>query len=621
MLNVNTYVEAAASTPRPPYAVERRLVLLGIWLVASLIAVFFALVLRDSTIVGNVYIPRGNDSFYHARRILDAATGRGFYQFDPRLHAPDGAWIPWPWGYDYLMAKATQLALWLKPSLDPVMFICYVPVAWIFVNAGLFLAATGAVRLSLGMRAVAMLCFALSPLTQLLHAIGMVDHHYVEHTFVLLNLWLGLRWFERRDDASRAIALGVALGAAPAFQNGLFVLQTIPLACVFLLWLRKQAPSARALTSFGIALLVVTQIILLPSEPYRRGMFEFGLLSWFHFYVALCTGVVMIAMGRLTYSRKNLGLLLGLAALLAAPLAAQVWSAAGFLSGKFSILDQIVEVQSPYRLFVDVFGPMQTVSYYSWLLLLAPVLLAFYAYRTLREVEPQRLFYAVAVTFGLAMLLDQFRFYYFGFFGLVTGSLLLVDRLRAHFRWHGGATLVATLAAIVLAYQPALRHRLFFVYAVGEEVEYASAFALFLDLGKLCAEDPGTVLASNDDGNAILYHTQCSVIANNFVLRPEDAAKIDETRRLMQLSPEELRVRRPDIKYLLLRARDFSVIENGRPVIANGNRMAKELLVDEHPPPGYTLIKTVNRRLGRDGIAHLYARLYKVTPVATVAGP
>ena len=91
-------------------------------------------------------------------------------------------------------------------------FISYVPVAWIFVNAALFLAVRGAIGLSREMQLLAMLCFALSPLTQLLHAIGMVDHHYVEHTFVLLNAWLGLRWFEQPGDRRRAIALGVALG-------------------------------------------------------------------------------------------------------------------------------------------------------------------------------------------------------------------------------------------------------------------------------------------------------------------------------------------------------------------------------------------------------------------------
>src|SRR5436190_4794874 len=214
-----------------------------IFLGGALVAVFFALLVRDSTIIDGVYLPRGNDSFYHARRILDAAIGsRGFYQFDDRLQVPEGAWIPWPWAYDYLMAKATQAALWISPTLDPMAFISYVPVVWIFVNAALFLAVARAIGLSREMQFLAMLCFALSPLMQLLHSIGMVDHHYVEHTFVLLNAWLGLRWLARPADTRRAVALAAALGAAPAFHNGLFILQLVPLASVFALWLRGTAP-------------------------------------------------------------------------------------------------------------------------------------------------------------------------------------------------------------------------------------------------------------------------------------------------------------------------------------------------------------------------------------------
>jgi hypothetical protein len=37
------------------------------------------------------HFPVGNDSFYHARRILDAVRDlSAFYQFDPRIHAPEG---------------------------------------------------------------------------------------------------------------------------------------------------------------------------------------------------------------------------------------------------------------------------------------------------------------------------------------------------------------------------------------------------------------------------------------------------------------------------------------------------------------------------------------------------
>src|SRR5262245_18739485 len=104
-------------------------------------------------------------------------------------------------------------------------FIAYVPVAWILVNAALFLAAARATGLSREMQALAMFCFAFSPLTLLLHSTGMIDHHYVEHTFVLLTIWLGLRWFQQSAALRRAVALGVTLGVATAFHNGLFVLQ------------------------------------------------------------------------------------------------------------------------------------------------------------------------------------------------------------------------------------------------------------------------------------------------------------------------------------------------------------------------------------------------------------
>jgi len=588
----------------------------AIWLGAVLIAAFFALLIRDSTIIDGVYLPRGNDSFYHARRILDAAVGtRGFYEFDERLQVPDGTWIPWPWAYDYLLAKATQLALWLYPALDPMAFIAYVPVAWILVNAALFLAVAMAIGLSREMQLLAMVCFALSPLTQLLHGIGMVDHHYIEHTFVLLNAWLGIRWFKRPDSVPRAIGLAVALGVAPAFHNGLFVLQLVPLAAVFALWLRGAPPAPAALRWFGATLVAVTQLVLLPSEPYRNGMFEFGLLSWFHFYAASCTAAAFVFMAWRPFNRANLGWFAALCAALAIPGFGQMLGGAGFLTGGFSILDQIVEVHSPYKLFTDTFGPVETASYYSWLLLLAPPLLAYYGIRVFREHRPERLYYALVVTFGLVLLLNQFRLHYFGFVALITGGLLLADQLSARLQWRRAAAFALTFAVVALAYQPALRERLFIVYAPGADTEYASAFSIFLDLHTLCADDPGVVLASADDGSAILFHSDCSVIANNFILRPADKTHIDEIDRLMHLSPAEIRAARPDVKYVFVRVRDFSVLDGSVARLVAAKPIAKELFIDDAPPPGFTLIKTVRRRISEEGVAGTYARLYKVEPL------
>ena len=101
-------------------------------------------------------------------------------------------------------------------------------------------------RLSLPMQALAMLFFIVVPLTQVLHRVGMLDHHYMEHSFVLASLYLGLGWFEDLANRRRAVALAVLLGAAPAFHNGLFILQ-FPLLLTFAcLWALGRPIERRA---------------------------------------------------------------------------------------------------------------------------------------------------------------------------------------------------------------------------------------------------------------------------------------------------------------------------------------------------------------------------------------
>jgi len=612
----------AVAALEPPSARRHwTLSIIAIWLVAALIAIFFALVGQEATVIDGMYLPRGNDSFYHARRILDAAVGdRGFYQFDERLHAPDGSWISWPWAYDYFVAKITQLAVWLVPTIEPMAVVSYVPVVWIFVNAALFMAAAGEAGLSRELRLLAMLCFALSPLTQLLHSIAMIDHHYVEHTFVLLNAWLGLRWFRQPDDRGRAIALGIALGAAPAFHNGLFVLQLVPLAGAFALWLRGTPLPRGASLAFCAALVVTTQLVLLPSEPYRHGMFEFGLLSWFHFYVAVGTAAVLGFMAWRTSTRRNVALLGALSVALALPLVPHAVDGFGFLSGSFSMLDKIVEVRSVYRLFTDTLGPVETAGYYSWLVLLAPILLAYYGYRVFREQRPERLYYAIVVAFGLALLLDQWRMHYFGLFGLVTGGLLVLDELRSRRGWHRGAVFVAAFAVIVLAYQPALRTRLFALDVPGQDFGYANVLPALGELRRRCADEPGVILASTTDGAPILFHTECSVIATNFILRAADAAHIDEVTRLMSSTPAEIRARRPDVKYLLVRTLDFTVLDGGRYRLATNNPVVNELLLSDSPPEGYKLLTSLVFGTRDGGAGDVYARLYEISHDSGPAG-
>ena len=62
--------------------------------------------------LGDEYLP------VRQRLLLSRAPhsrhGRGpgaFYEFDPKIHAPEGSLLTWPWGYDYAMAWLVRPAL------------------------------------------------------------------------------------------------------------------------------------------------------------------------------------------------------------------------------------------------------------------------------------------------------------------------------------------------------------------------------------------------------------------------------------------------------------------------------------------------------------------------------
>ncbi|MEO1203163.1 MAG: hypothetical protein AAFX10_10675, partial [Pseudomonadota bacterium] len=275
----------------------RFLLLAVCYLLSVSIAIALAALTRDSAFVDGQFVPVTNDSFYHARRILDTVFGTpGFYQFEERLHIPEGAWIPWPWAYDYLVAQLTKVVSTLFPAVGPERVLAFIPVAWLAINFALFLAAAIALRLGVGYIAALLLMLSISPLVQLPHGPGMIDHHYIELTFVLLYLWLGLRWSSELTSTGRAAALGIAVGAAPAFHNGLFILQIPLLAFVFAMWARGRQLSLRVVAAFAAAFVGTTMAMLIPSEPFRLFMFEFALHSWFHLYVAFCTVAVMFFM-------------------------------------------------------------------------------------------------------------------------------------------------------------------------------------------------------------------------------------------------------------------------------------------------------------------------------------
>lgn len=592
-------------------ATGHRVAVLLLWLGATVIGCFLSYLVIDAAYVDGEFVPLGNDSFYHARRMLDIAVGdRGLYQFDERIHVPDGSWVPWPWAYDYLMGMTAWLVLQINPGSDPMAVLSYIPVAWLGVNAALFLAATGQAGLAMSYRVMAMLAFAIAPFVQLMHMVGKVDHHFVEFTFVLLVTWLGLKLFSRRAHVATAICLGFALGLAPGFHNGLFILQIPVLVNVALGWLRGTPLEQRSLRALAAALLIATLVVVIPSEPFQAGEFHFGLLSWFHLYAAACTSVVLLFISWRIFDKKALMTLIGVCLLLVLPLLGQLLLGASFLSTDLSILEGVIEAMSPAALFFEFFGPLRTIAHYSWLLVLAPFVLVYFLWYAWRATSTRDQYFAVMTVFGLAMLLTQFRFNYFGLFALIAGVLFIVQQLTKRYHWNHGMVTVGMLAGILIAYQPPLRQHLFAVYAVGATPMYEQARPLFLELNKRCEQSPGVILADPNDGNYLLFHTECSVISNNFRLNAADVEKFSQISELLQLTPAALRIAAPDIRYILLRSNDFIVQRDGQLEISASAPLAHALLTDAAPPTGFELLQTT--WIERDGAREIYARAYAI---------
>jgi len=587
------------------------------WLLTSAVAVTLALLVTSASYVDGEYIPAGVDSFYHARRILDAAIGeRGFYQFDNMIHVPEGSWINWPWGYDYLMACALSFALWLRPTMEPMAFLAYVPVTWLCVNMGLLALVAREIKLSASMTAVALFGFALMPLTQTMHGVGNIDHHYFELTFVLATVWAGLGFFSADQGRKASVTLGLVLGIAPAFQNGLFILQIPVLVCLFVLWLRGRMPGTRNLYWFTAALVGSTFLILLPSEPFWDMQFEFWTLSWFHLYIACCTAIATLFIGLRPFRTGNLVLLLTLGLALIAPLLSKLLTGAAFLGGDLVYLDQISEVRSPIARLGDLGGILWLSAFYSYLVYLTPILILIFIVRGARAREPQNIYFAICVVLGLVLLLTQIRFAPYGTWALLVPSALLVQELSRRFDISTLATTAGALLIVAIVFQPALKHRLIRKYPAGMDVDYAASRSLFKSLAKECAKDPGVVISYSDDGHYIRYHTDCSVIANNFIMTPLHEQKIIEVNSKLQLDPEQFLEQVTDVDYIFVRMYgSFEEGPNGiqaspiERVVSRNAPLFIALTFGDEIPSEYQLIDEIPVGGGRD---FAFARVFKI---------
>ena len=567
---------------------------LGLWLVLGLIAAGACALQWPAAHLGSEPLPVGNDSFYHARRILDTvADPAAFYQFDPHIHAPEGSLLTWPWGYDYVMAWLVKGALAAGAAGPPIRILIWIPVVAVFASVGLMLLIARRLGLSLGLATLAGLAVALSPLTQALHGVGQIDHHFAEYICVLATIGVGLQWFQRPHDVRVATALGIVLGGAAAVHNGLFVLQLPVLAMMAALWAQKMSLPLRAVSFFSAALLVTTLLVLLPSLPFRQWRFEFYTLSWFHLYVAAGTAAAALAFAALANTRRNLLLVGAIGAALLIPLVGQIAAARTFVAGTLEGLDVIAEMRSLPRMAASAPGRNDLTLLYSLLVWLAPLAAGFSAWRAWRERRSPRLFFWICCIAGLALLVVQLRLHYFGSFALYLPWLVLAQDLITRWPARNRLITLGATCALAIAYWIPARYQLTQVVAPSGNVSFRALRPALATLHDACAREPGIVLADVDAGHYIRYYTDCSVIADNFLLTPQHVTKLEQVRYLTSQSAEALRQVAPAVRYVLARPVIMSVGDAVPPLTA-------ELLQSEAAPPaGYVLLRQVN--IHKDG--------------------
>jgi hypothetical protein len=154
-------------------------------------------------------------------------------------------------------------------------------------------------------------------------------------------------------------------------------------------------------------------------------------------------------------------------------------------------------------------------------------------------------------------MLAQFRFYYYGSIAMTLLPLLVVESLWQHrktSKWMlSGA--VGLVILLVAAYVPAVQRAVASESTPGRDPYFVLTRLAMPALARACKEDPGIVLAKNNDGHYIRYYTDCSVISNNFLIAPADMRAFYSIAQLFSETPAEVSKSPIPIKYILVRAR------------------------------------------------------------------
>jgi hypothetical protein len=210
-------------------------------------------------------------------------------------------------------------------------------------------------------------------------------------------------------------------------------------------------------------------------------------------------------------------------------------------------------------------------------------------------------FFYIASLIGLVLLSTQLRLHYFGSFALYLPWILLIDERAQRIPQKAALVLTALAAVLALSFAQGVRFSLVVRKITGNDPYYALTADLYPKFADYCSRAPGVVLSSLDDANYIRYHTQCAVIANNFLLTPLHERKVREVRSLLSMSAAALPTSAPDVRYVYVRRASLfrrnergglDFVPGGAPEQPDMPLVVELLTVSpQHLPPGFRLLE------------------------------
>ena len=526
---------------------------LFIWIISSAIALVTLYMLAQGNLTLASMAPNQVDSFYHARRIIDTANNfKDFFQFDPNIHAPEGSLLTWPWAFDFSLAVLLKIVSLIFKNTALMQILAFFPAVGYTVNIYLLLSITRVLKLSVLNQILSILCFISLPINITLHSIGRIDHHFIELSLVLASLLYGIKFLKHPERRLYPMVLGGILGAAPAFQCGLFILQ-VPIVCSLVyIWIFNLA-RIKNLDILALSLTITTLIFLMPSMAFLSGHFAFYLHSWFHLYIALGSSTIII-LSSLPKHSKNITLLCTIITLLFIPIISQAITGLLFILNKLPSND-LVHTE-------EMLPALSFFTQYTDLFFIFPVLLGYLCYTTFKfqkfnHNKNYQVFLCSHLVFGSILLLCQYRLHYFGSLGLFLPLLIITDPSKfPSFTTKEKKILAAATIILIALFLHPIPKRLLASYQkpflIGGDEIYTKYLPVMSKITTYCQQEPGIILAETALGHYLRYHTSCSVIANRMLITPQHFIKAERLNYLLENDINIMLHAKEPIKYILI---------------------------------------------------------------------